>query len=199
MRQFVCMGVWLCCFLATTWAYAKDLPELRTQKMLALFKQINQDPNDAKSNAAIYKSLDDYFDYHHLAGDPIAPHAKGFSKEQLSKFNQAFAELVRLVAYHRSSMFVQEANIKIKQSVLCGNTTEVQVIGSVPEQDIETNISFVWQDKEQAWRVVDVLFDGASVVKDYQNQFGRIIKKEGIEGLIEKVTSKLKEEQKLDE
>ncbi|MCK5689855.1 ABC transporter substrate-binding protein, partial [Myxococcota bacterium] len=41
----------------------------------------------------------------------------------------------------------------------------------------------------------DVLFDGASLVKDYSNQFARLIKKNGVDGLIEKMKKRLKKEE----
>ena len=37
---------------------------------------------------------------------------------------------------------------------------------------------------------MDVAFDGDSLIKDYQNQFARIIDKEGVAGLMKKMDEK---------
>ena len=40
------------------------------------------------------------------------------------------------------------------------------------------------------WRIFDVVTEGSSMVMNYRNQFGRIIKKDGFAELLRKMKSK---------
>lgn len=45
-------------------------------------------------------------------------------------------------------------------------------------------MTFVWAPIDGALRLVDVRYDDASLLVDYQNQFGRILAKDGPDGLL---------------
>jgi phospholipid transport system substrate-binding protein len=42
-----------------------------------------------------------------------------------------------------------------------------------------------------AWRVVDVVTEGSSLVGNYKNQFHRVIQKDGYEALVRRMKDKL--------
>ena len=67
--------------------------------------------------------------------------------------------------------------------------------GELVKEDFEITVTFHWMDSGSDWRIVDVSFDGASLVKDYRNQFGRIIDKEGAKGLLKRMVDRLQEEE----
>lgn len=200
MRMFVVsLGLALC--LATS-AHAKDDAEARTHQLLEAFKGVHTAPEgselsdaDKDSNETAFKTLDGFFDYDKLSNGPIAPNKKAFTKDQLARFNKMFQELIRRIAYPRSGAFLKQAALTVKKVKVEGKNADVNLHASIAEQDLETDVLFHWAD-EGEWRVVDVSFDGASVIKDYQNQFTRIIKKEGVEGLLKKVSTRLDQELK---
>jgi ABC-type transporter MlaC component len=103
-------------------AQAKDAPEARTQQLLDTFKQVKEAPEggalsdaDRAANEALYKTLDGYFDYDRLSSEPIAPNKKAFSSAQLASFHKAFQDLIRLVAYPRSGVFLRQAQVSVKK------------------------------------------------------------------------------------
>ena len=53
------------------------------------------------------------------------------------------------------------------------------------------------QALEEADYVVDVAFDGAPLTKEYQNQLGRVIDKDGVAVLLRKVEKRRSEESKV--
>lgn len=72
----------------------------------------------------------------------------------------------------------------------------IDLLARIPKKDMETTVTFRWVQTGGAWRIVDVDFDGSSLVKDYQNQFGRIIGKEGAAGLQKRIDDRLADERK---
>ncbi len=59
--------------------------------------------------------------------------------------------------------------------------TEVVIKGEA------THIDYVMRKEAGEWRIVDIVVDDVSTVDNYRSSFGRIIKKEGMDGLINRL------------
>ncbi len=184
-------------------AAAADSAVARTEALVATFKSVKA-PAEGKAltdaeratNKKVFAELDGYFDYGRLTSDPVAPHKKKFSKAELGEFTNLFREVIRLVAYPDSGIFLTTAQLNFKPGANKGKRTDVLMHAAVAKDDIETDVTFHWEPTGGALRVVDVSFDGASLVNDYKNQFGRIIEKDGVAGLLDKIKKKLDEKRK---
>jgi phospholipid transport system substrate-binding protein len=178
-------------------AWAKT-PLERTADLVELTRQLKNAEEgqslptaDREANAAIYKRLDDFYDFHTLASEPLEPHKAKLTAAQQAKIKPIFEELIRLVAYPKSGTFLREAEYQIKTGPIA-NDTQMDV--SAPKQDFKTSVVFHWKSQGSTWRIIDVSFDGASLIQDYKNQFGRIISKEGGDGLVKKLSTRLEKE-----
>jgi len=60
--------------------------------------------------------------------------------------------------------------------------TEVKVKGE------PTHIDYRMREENGTWRIVDIVVDDVSTVDNYRSSFGRIIKKEGVDGLISRLS-----------
>lgn len=185
-----------------TEALAKEKPLERTEGLISAFKSVKSAPEgkeltpaDKTANAAVYKKLDDFFEWDQLLGNPVEPHREKFSLEQLERCKAVFKQLIRIIAYPDSGDFFREAKYTLKQTAVMGDRAEVELVGELVEEDFEITITFHWVKSGSRWRIADVSFDDASLVKDYQNQFGRIIDKEGAQGLIKRMDDRLREEE----
>jgi phospholipid transport system substrate-binding protein len=47
-----------------------------------------------------------------------------------------------------------------------------------------TDITYAMRREKEGWRIVDIVIDGVSTVANYRSSFARVIKKDGVEGLI---------------
>jgi phospholipid transport system substrate-binding protein len=78
--------------------------------------------------------------------------------------------------------------------------TEVKYLPEVPADDgavkvptevvikgETTHIDYVMRKEAGEWRIVDIVVDDVSTVENYRSSFGRIIKKEGMDGLISRL------------
>ena len=68
-----------------------------------------------------------------------------------------------------------------------GGRTRVPLTISFPKQDLTMDVAFVWG---KSGRVVDLMLDGDSLVKDYSNQVSRIVAKGGPEELLRRLAEK---------
>ncbi len=173
----------------------------RTEALIKAFLAVKPMPEDGKalpeadrkSNAAVFEQLDGFFDYKELVSVPLAPHAKAFEAAQLEAAKKAFQELIRLIAYPDSGGFFKRAKYTLGPAKPGRDAqhADVTLEASLPEEDMETTVTFHWRKADGVWRIIDASFDGSSLIKDYSNQFGRIITKEGAAGLIKRIDKKL--------
>ncbi|RYF11351.1 MAG: ABC transporter substrate-binding protein [Deltaproteobacteria bacterium] len=199
------VGMWAWLLIAAVplaHAAATPSPQAQTTALVEGFKKIrvpadNEKLSDAdrRANQAAFAGLDAFFAYDTLCRNAIAPHRAALSKAQLERYSRTFRELLRLVSYRRSGQFVQQAQVRLDEPKVRDGLARVDMHASLGDDDTQTDVTFVWQQTAGGWRIVDVSFDGVSFVKDYQNQFGKMLKKYGAEGFLQKLSDRLAQEQ----
>ena len=181
-------------------ALGAETPLTRTQGLMRAFESIQHAKpglalGDAakKANREVFKQLDATFDRDALTAAAIAPYKAQFNAQQLAKYAQLFWELIRLVAYPDA---LRGATWSAKAGPQQGDEAAVIVHARKETEDVETDVTFHWLKVKDAWLVRDVGFDGASLVSDYRNQFGKIIGKDGVAGLLKKLQTRYDDERK---
>lgn len=166
---------------------ASQAPVEQTLAMINALKQVKQ------NNEASYRKVDTYIDYDALAGQSIAPHRNKFTDAQAHRFSILFKSLIRKVAYPQSSVFYNDAKVDYASPVIDGDIALVLSETYIEKEDFEMEIGYQFKKNKGVWRLSDLVLDEDSLVKDYQNQFGRLILKVGVEGLIKKIENKIDE------
>jgi phospholipid transport system substrate-binding protein len=131
------------------------------------------------------------FDYEAFTTAAIEPHKAQFSAPQLQKYRQVFDQLLRKTVHKQAGAALGDTRYSVGEPREQNGKTMVEVKAHIPKDDLDTTVQFVWTKKGDAYRIVDVVIDGSSLVKDYSNQFGRIIKKDGVTGLLGKLEKRL--------
>jgi phospholipid transport system substrate-binding protein len=188
-------GLFLIGAAPPTWA-APAAAE-RTESLIATFKKVKSGVKltaaDKKANEAVFAEIDKFMDFEALTTSPIEPRAAKFSAKQKAEFATKFKDLIRAIAYPDSGTFFRDAKMKIGAPAEKAGATVVPVDASVPKDDLRTKLEFFWAQSKGGGgtlKIADVAFDGDSLIKDYQNQFARIIDKEGVAGLLKKLDEK---------
>jgi len=205
MKGFVrLLTIVIFCFGANN-ALAKLSAKQTTEKLIDALKTVKVATDDKtelsaadlQSNNTNFKELDQYFDFERIVTDTIKPHETKLSASQLGQFKTNFRDLIRLVLYPNAGTYIKKAVYHFKKHVEGKDTADIEIEGEIKEEDVNASIVFHWYGSNKSWRIYDITFDGSSLVKDYQNQFGRIIEKETANGLVKKITDRLnKEKQK---
>ncbi|MHB8879401.1 MAG: ABC transporter substrate-binding protein [Myxococcaceae bacterium] len=174
-------------------AFAQGAPaQKRTEAFIAGLLKVKPDDGklskaDKDFNQKVFTELDGFFDFEQLTTKPITPRADKFSAAEKAEFTKKFRELIRLIAYPDSGAFFRKAKYTVGAAKVQGEVTVVPIDAKVVKDDLETKVDLHWKAGPDGLRIVDVSFDGDSLVKDYQNQFVRIVDKDGAKGLIEKI------------
>jgi ABC-type transporter MlaC component len=165
----------------------------RTKALIAAFQKVKEGA-PARANAAVFDELDGYIDFGTITAAALEPRKDKFTKAQRTQFDEMFTELIRGIAYPNSGGFFRDAEWKILPAAKKqGDVTIVTLDTRLPKEDLETEVGLHWKGAGKEMRIVDVSFDGDSLVADYRNQFMRIVDKEGSAGLVAKARAKLDE------
>jgi ABC-type transporter MlaC component len=111
----------------------------------------------------------------------------------MASFKGKFRELIRLIAFPRAGNFFGKAAWSFQPDKPRGELVQVDLKVKLADEDLETEIQFLWARVGGALKIQDVLFEGDSLMKDYQNQLARIVDRDGVPGLFKKLDDRLAE------
>jgi ABC-type transporter MlaC component len=182
------LGLAALVLLAAPAAHAAQPGKDRTEAFVAAFGKVQVkdgklDPAQKEANDKAFLALDEFFDFAALTSKPIEPNASKLSPEELVSFKAKFRELLRLTAYPKVGAFFKRATLAWQPEKKVGDQTAVAVKMHDSADDMDVVVEFRWAAGQGGLRLVDVLFDGDSLLKDYQNQISRVITKNGVPGL----------------
>lgn len=170
--------------------FATNSPLEQTKAFVAAMKSVKT------QGEASYPAIDKFIQYEQLTAETIKPHISAFSKTQSDSLKSSLKTLIRLISYPQSGDFYSDSIYTYQTPVIKKNTAYVGMDVFFEEEDLEMELGYFWQKFDSEWRLVDLSFDEDSLVKDYQNQFGRLIAKDGVDNLIQKLQSKVTEIEK---
>jgi ABC-type transporter MlaC component len=163
---------------------AAEVPPLRrTEEFLATLQL-----DDGRRQA-----LARFVDREALVGAVVQPLRARFSATQYQRTRQVFWQLVQVLVCPE---LLTGAKWQLSGGEPRGDQATVHVVARKTGDDWQSDLTFRWQRASDGWRVVDVEFDGASLVADYRNQFARIVEREGAAALVRKLEQRQAEERR---
>ncbi len=195
-----------CAFIVTSFGLssahaAAASAKSRTEGLIAAFKKVKTTDGklvkqEKATNDRAFTELDGYFDFAALTSKPIEPIANKFTPEQTTQFKAKFRDLIRLIAYANAGTSFSKAKLTLEPEVKKGERVAVPVKLRFEEEDLDLMVEFQWEMEKGALRIVDVLIDGDSLIKDYQNQIGKVVTKSGVPGLFKALDTRRAELEK---
>jgi len=182
-------------------AQAEDSPKDRTKALIGAFLTVHYPGEGAtltdlqrKENVRSFEVLDGYFGYDELIRGALAGIAAKLAPSERTEFFRKFRELIRWIAYPSAGQFFRDNPYELGSTEKRREVSVVALSSYVAEEDMDMDVAFLWRAIDGSLRLVDIEFDGDSLVKDYRNQFGRIVAKEGTDGLLKRIGKKHDEE-----
>ncbi len=164
-------------------------PVARTQALIAAFEKVPARVKGAASDKG-FAELDGFLDFDAITQDPIRPHLAKLDAKQKAEYMTKFREVVRLVAYPDTGAFFRGAKVKVGAARPGTGGSWVDLDTRSPEDSVDVRVGLLWKSVGGTLKVADLTFDGDSLIRDYQNQFGRILAKEGAAGLLKRLEDK---------
>jgi phospholipid transport system substrate-binding protein len=148
---------------------------------------------EKKQDEKIRKVVDKLLDFQLLTKSAMGKHWDGLSEDQRTELVGLLTELIqrnyiKQVHQRKDENWVVEYN---SEEVEDTKATVVTTVIAADRHGEETEVVYKMKKKAAKWVVVDILTDDVSLVRNYRSQFNKIIEKDGVDKLIEKMRSKV--------
>lgn len=168
----------------TAQSFMKD----RQSELAALVKK-GSAPENAKKVEGVFDAI---LDYDALAQGALKDHWATRSDSERREFQDTLKRLVQR-AYRKNLDRTLDYDVRFdgqtKESEAFIVRTVAQSRSNAREEPV--SIDYVVHRIGNAWRISDIVTEGSSLVRNYQQQFNRIIKKDGFGELMRRMKTKL--------
>ncbi len=173
-------------------AAADSSPEAFVKSKQAELNALLKKGKSADTDKKVEAIFDDMLDYESLAKESLAKHWDDRSDEEKKEFQTVLKRLVRN-AYRKNLKKTLDYDIKFKGETAAKKGVLVRTVAKSKTNSREEPISidYVVHKVNGKWRVKDIVTEGSSLVRNYQSQFGRVIKKKGFAELMKRMKKKL--------
>jgi phospholipid transport system substrate-binding protein len=168
---------------------AQDFIQSRQGQVTQLVRQAP----GAQRDKQVATVLDGMIDYDTLAKRSLVAHWGDLSEAQRKEFTDILRNLVRR-NYERNIKNILDYRVEyLGEERGADEAVIVRSRASSSSNSREEPISIDYQlaNTAGAWRIVDVVTEGSSLVNNYRNQFHRIIQKDGFNALLRRMKDKL--------
>jgi phospholipid transport system substrate-binding protein len=186
--------------IATLGPFRPDVPDARAAEAPVAFVKSKQtqvaallrQPPSASREKRLAGVLDSMIDYDQLARQAMASHWDGLTTAQRKEFTELLKELVRR-SYERNIKGILDWRVEYlgEDSDPNGVTVHTRATSKTNTREEPISIDYKLVEVSDNWRVYDIVTEGSSLVGNYRSQFNRIYQKDGYQGVIRRMKSKI--------
>ncbi len=150
---------------------------------------VARNPEQAPMRAGIRQVMDTFVDYRELGRRTLAGEWDRLDKRQRDEFVEEFKKMIQRT-------YVKRFNPNKKVEIEYHGTPERQKDGSVLVATTvrsgrsEARVDYLFHRRANRWWAFDVIIDDVSMVKNYRKQFHDIVRRDGFDGLMERIRRK---------
>jgi phospholipid transport system substrate-binding protein len=160
---------------------------------------ILQDPsNQGKGKfqlrlAKLRALVEPQFDVREVAKRTLGTHWQERTEEERQEFIRLFTDLVQKTWGRALDRYNTNAQFLYDQERLDGKFAEVDTRIFDPGSNRSFSLSYKLHQVDNQWRIYDVIAENVSLVRNYRNQFNRILNKSSYQDLLHILENKSKE------
>lgn len=136
----------------------------------------------------ITESIAARFDFRTMSQQILATNWKKANAEQQKRFIQLFSELLQESYVGRIEAYTNE-KINFKAEKPDDGRTTIETVIVTPTAEIPVHYKMLPQ--QEKWLVYDVVIEGISFIRSYRSTYQDIVKKDGIDGLLNQMSEKI--------
>ncbi|KPA09054.1 Toluene tolerance [Candidatus Magnetomorum sp. HK-1] len=160
-------------------------------QVLALLKESKKTGTPATKTIQckqIFQMAIDLFDFPEMSKRTLGKNWKKITPDQQKIFSDLFARFLANIYYNRLDEYTNETVKFIDQRQHGEDKALIKTVIVTQKNEIPMDYSLLKKDR---WKVYDVSIEGVSLVRNYRSQFNKILRKKGINDLIDMMKKKL--------
>jgi len=133
------------------------------------------------------------FDFQEMSKRVLGQQWRNLADKEQQEFELLFTQLLQY-AYVGKVDDYSGQQVQFIQQRIRGDRAEVQT--QLVDRNKSIPISYIMLLRNDQWMVYDVVAEGVSLVRNYMEQFGEILRKDGYPGLVKQLKEKIAELEK---
>ncbi|HJY84080.1 MAG TPA: ABC transporter substrate-binding protein [Candidatus Binatia bacterium] len=180
-------------------AWAVDSPLALIRSTTEQARAVLQDPAYQGTNHhqaridKVKEVLLPQFDAPEIAKRTLGTYWRERTEEQKKEFTQLFIQLIEKTYSGALDRYNSAVQFFFDQERVEGDFAEVDTRIFDPAQNKTFAVSYRLHKVNGKWLIYDIVAENVSLVRNYRNQFTRILSKSSYEDLVQTIQSKLKE------
>lgn len=161
-----------------------------------LSQAVNNNYSSKQTMSMIQNSILPQFDFTLMTRLAMGANWKQANTEQQTQVTNLFKQML-VTSYASAVSKFKGADVAITNSNIVGDKQNKAVVNStitMPSSDSKAqpiNVEYDLAKIDSAWKIYDVKIENASIVTTYRSQFNEIIQKNGVDGLIAQLQTKV--------
>jgi phospholipid transport system substrate-binding protein len=190
----------LLAFHTNTWAtWAAESPMAVLRRTVEKATAILQDPANQGNDkfqlriAKVRSLVEPQFDVQEIAQRTLGQYWQERTDAERKEFIRLFSDLVQKT--YSGTLDRYNANVQFfyDQERIDGKFAEVDTRIFDPTQNRTFAVSYKFHQIDNNWLIYDVVAENVSMVRNYRNQFNRILSKSSYQDLVQTLQAKIKE------
>ncbi len=161
--------------------------EATVDEVIKTVKKFPSDKQLDQRRSELRKIINPRFDFDEMSRRCLGTYWKEIDSNQQSEFVRLFSDLLART-YLSKIETVEEGMVKFDSEKL--DLPRAQVKTTIKYKGDNFPLDYKLLSTDTGWRVYDVVIENIGLVANYRNEFAGIIRKEGFEGLIQRLKDK---------
>ncbi|MFN7701412.1 MAG: phospholipid-binding protein MlaC [Deltaproteobacteria bacterium] len=176
----------------TTGPATRYLRQRNDEVLRILRREATTDAARAQQGQEVTRILSDLLDYEELSRRALGPHWDQHTEAERREFVELLRQLVeRNYQSNLERLLEFEVSYADETTSADGTTVRTEARSRTERRQPPVEITYTLHLQGSSWRVFDVVTDGVSLVRNYRNQFNRIITDHGWAELIHRMRDRL--------
>lgn len=133
------------------------------------------------------------FDSQEMTKRCLGPHWSELTPTQQQEFGSLFIELVKRAYQGALDHQTKDARFFFDEERVEGDSAEVDTRILSPSLEKALSVTYRLRRADDKWLIYDVVAENVSLVRNYRNQFNRLLKNASYEGLVQALRRKIQD------
>ena len=192
MKRLIRVGLFILGVHLPALVHAVGAPTSAIRNSVEIVQDILSDDSldDKTQRHMVMELVNKQFDFPAMSRRILATHWKTAKNSQRDRFIALFSQILGNTYWHRIRDYQGEKLEYVGENFQNNTTARVHTV--IITGTHNTLIDYSLHKVADEWRTYDVLIEGVSLVRNYRATYQQIIKLEGMDGLLEQMAQKLK-------
>ena len=181
MKKIIFSALFLCLFAAP--GFALPEPQAEVEKMVNSVLEVlqNKELTLQQRKAQVSGRVQGYLNMESMARRTLGPYWDGATEEQRQRFSDLFVKVLEGTYLNKIEDYSGGGVVKYLQQRVKDDKAIIDTVIVAEEMEIPVQYKMIYEGN--SWQVFDVVIEGVSLIRNYRESYGEIIRRDGYDGL----------------